>query len=199
MDTPTEKQFIGLWTLRGVIDACAALEAVDKLDVQQASTHENKVLIVTIYNSLFDTICIDWCKVFGNKNEKHHWRKLIERPEHEAFQARFERRMRAVLTVTSPRLETFDHVSMDAFVELVRGYRDKYASHLDSSSQVKQQHYPSVPVLRETAWLLYSQLYEGLAGCNEIKSYPTPDQLSGVAYSEKVKRFHEAFLNGLEG
>ena len=193
MDKPTEKLLFAMYTLRGIFDASEVLRAVDRLDCPP-----NDLLVVTLYNSLFHTICIDWCKLFGSCKEEHHWKKLIDQDAQESFRSDLEACIQRALRDDRMGLQGVEFVALADFHRQVTSYRNKFAAHLDTYDNVSLQRYPSVKALRETALLLYSKLYTHLEGIEGVKNYPQPDQYKTENFYRNVSRFHQRLANGLE-
>jgi hypothetical protein len=72
----------------------------------------------TVDGNFIDTAFLQWCKLFGDGNGKHHWRKVVTNP------SEFERELLQDLGVTSA-----DEFS--AFIKEIRVHRDKFIAHLD--------------------------------------------------------------------
>ncbi|WP_417249930.1 hypothetical protein [Celeribacter sp.] len=188
-----DKRFLALHVMQSILDASEVLMAVDRLEFENGN-----VLVATLYNSLFHTICADWCKLFGKWEEKHHWKKLIDENEHERFRSELESGLQRALKSDALGLKTFEHVSYTDFHTLVRGYRDKFVAHLDQLEVLKKQRIPSPRALRETTLLLYSKIYKDLGGDNGVRNFAHPDQFSTEMMYKKVSGFHKLLKNGIE-
>lgn len=68
--------------------------------------------------NFIDTAVLEWCKVFADKNERQHWRKVV------SDAAGFEAGMLAAVGA--------DAVAFEAVIDATRVYRDKFLAHLDS-------------------------------------------------------------------
>jgi hypothetical protein len=69
-------------------------------------------------SNFFDVAVLEWCKLFGDRNDKHHWSNILSDP------ATFESNL-------------LHHLGVDAnafgeYIEGIRRYRDKFVAHLDS-------------------------------------------------------------------
>jgi hypothetical protein len=67
--------------------------------------------------NFFDLAVLDWCKLFGDPEQKHHWKQLVSDPN-------------------EFKVELFAQLGTDAkgFKALIRkicGYRNKFVAHLD--------------------------------------------------------------------
>lgn len=75
-------------------------------------------------NANFIDICLlEWCKLFGDINAKHHWMKSVS--DRNAFLAELYR-------------ETgLDVAKMEVYRLEVRAYRDKFVAHLDDLNEMQ--------------------------------------------------------------
>lgn len=69
--------------------------------------------------NFIDTAVLEWCKVFADKNERQHWRKVV------SDATLFEAGMLAEVEM--------DAAAFEAVIDAVRVYRDKFLAHLDSN------------------------------------------------------------------
>lgn len=93
-------------------------------------------------NSNFLDICVlEWCKLFGDRRGKHHWRKVIT--DHASF---LDDLLRTV---------NFNEAEFDAYIETMRDYRDKFIAHLDAEEVM---HPPELAVVRKSVSFLYDYL-----------------------------------------
>lgn len=117
----------------------------------------NQFWNTTIGNYL-DIAVIEWCKIFGNeKQEKHHWKKVIKDPVRYKVQ---------LLTLFEG-----GEVRWAAYWKELLTYRDKFAAHLDEDNQY------IVPYLRNAYELIenhYNYLLEHETGEGFFKT-PPPD------------------------
>lgn len=72
---------------------------------------------VTANGNFLDHCVLEWCKLFGDKRGRHHWRKVI------IDHARFFAGLLATLKLTETQFELY--------IEEMRTYRDKFVAHLD--------------------------------------------------------------------
>jgi hypothetical protein len=73
---------------------------------------------VTTTGNALDIATLEWCKLIGDKNDKHHWSRIVTDP------AAFEAALHGDLCL--PPAGFADYVAS------VRRYRDKFVAHLDS-------------------------------------------------------------------
>ena len=93
-------------------------------------------------NSNFLDICVlEWYKLFGDKRGQHNWRKVIT--DQQAF--------------LSGLLQAIGQTAgeLDAYVEEMKTYRDKFVAHLDDENVM---NIPKLRVARESVSFLYDYL-----------------------------------------
>lgn len=88
-----------------------------------------------------DIAVLEWCKLFADKDGKHHWRRLID--DQQSF-----------------RSDLCDALHMSpyefkAYVKSVLHYRNKFVAHLDEEAVM---HVPATKVLRKSAAFLFERL-----------------------------------------
>jgi hypothetical protein len=72
---------------------------------------------ITVDGNFIDTAVIEWCKLFGDRKEKHFWANVV------ADQSGFEAEMLHHLGMTAAQF--------DSYIDEMRTYRDKFLAHLD--------------------------------------------------------------------
>lgn len=90
----------------------------------------------TVNGNFIDICILEWCKLFGEHNEPHHWKNIVSNKE------RFKNGL-------LNRLET-DSKGLDNYWNTVRTYRDEFVAHLDSAETM---HIPKMD------WAYKSVLY----------------------------------------
>ncbi|MEY6433597.1 hypothetical protein ABC977_14420 [Thioalkalicoccus limnaeus] len=88
--------------------------------------------------NFIDIAVLEWCKLFADRNGKHHWRKVV--PDPDGF---------------LPGLFGSIGVSEEAFNSLceeTRTYRDKFIAHLDEG---RLMHIPRLNVIIDSSIFLY--------------------------------------------
>jgi hypothetical protein len=73
---------------------------------------------MTLSNNALDAVVLEWCKLFADPNDKHHWSKIVSKPDD------FRSELLKHLEVTKG--------DFDAYQTAMRRYRDKFVAHLDS-------------------------------------------------------------------
>jgi len=115
----------------------------------------------TINGNCLDICILEWCKLFAERNGKHHWRKVVVDP------TAFMPGMLAHLRITEAELQTY--------IDEMRQYRDKFVAHLDEVQVM------NIPLLRTSARsVMY--LYTELTTAPETKQYLPDAPLSAGLY-----------------
>ena len=104
---------------------------------------EHQFWLTTVSNFL-DIAVLEWCKLFGGKSEKHHWRQIVSQGRQDQFKASLLDRMRM----------TEDQFVQNRYEMLT--YRDKFVSHLDTLPGMRLPH--TLPALRGVAHLYHELL-----------------------------------------
>lgn len=81
----------------------------------------------TVQNNFIDISVLEWSKLFGNHNEKHHWKKVVEDRDS------FKKEMLNNCGITEAELASCR--------KSFKKYRDKFLAHLDSERTMQ------IPVL----------------------------------------------------
>ncbi|MHB1331050.1 MAG: hypothetical protein ACYCY1_00515 [Sulfuriferula sp.] len=125
----------------------------------------NDQFFVNANGNFLDICVLEWCKLFADNREKHHWRKAI------TDQAAFFAALLPTLKLTEAEFESY--------IDAMRTYRDKFVAHLD----LEETMYP--PKLR-TARKSVSFLYEYLLAHEEV---------DGCFHNapQRASRFYEYF------
>jgi hypothetical protein len=126
----------------------------------------NNQFFVNANGNFLDICVLEWCKLFGDKQAKHHWRKVVTNQD-------------VFFTGLLQSLKLTE-VELESYIETMRTYRDKFVAHLDTEEVM----YP--PKLR-TARKSVSYLYEYLLAHEEVDAcfHDAP---------QKASRFYEYFL-----
>ena len=89
------------------------------------------------HGNFFDISVLDWCKLFADREGKHHWRRVVKNPD------RFE-----------ADLYTDEFTSM---IAKIKHYRDKFVAHLD---QERTMLLPALDVARGAIVFLHERLVQ---------------------------------------
>lgn len=136
-----------LHCLRNLAFFRAAIDARDRWAGQQ--------FWATAYNNFLDIAVLEWCKVFGDRRAKHHWRKVVT--DQEGFLASLLSHLR---------------LTEDMFAEYVtemRTYRDKFIAHLDEENQM---NIPNMSPAIKSAQFLYLWMREKEDDCGAFWDAP---------------------------
>jgi hypothetical protein len=110
---------------------------------------------ITIDSNFIDMAVIEWCKLLGDRNGKHFWRKVVAEP------SRFEVMM-------------LDHLSMTAdefaaYVNEMQTYRDKFLAHLDDLTVME---IPFLDISRKTVEFYHRQIVESERSASDFVGLP---------------------------
>lgn len=107
-----------------------------------------------------DLAVIDWCKVFGSREEETHWTKLIPDADHAAFREGLHR----AIGMTEQQWSKYH--------DQVKGYRDEFAAHQDIDPDTK--NFPKLDTALEVAFYYYeTYLYPEWAKHDRALPYPS--------------------------
>ena len=96
---------------------------------------------VAIHNNFLDISVLEWCKVFGDKNGKHFWKRSIT---DETDQIEFRRTLLKLLSMNECQFEDY--------VTQMCALRDKAIAHFDNISEI---YVPSTDPAKISAQALY--------------------------------------------
>lgn len=97
----------------------------------------------TVNSNFIDSGLLEWCKVFGNHEEKHHWKNIISN------KTSFRDNMIETINI--------DLKELKAYWKKVLTYRNKFLAHLDSNEIMDV---PKLDVTLKTVFFYYSYLYK---------------------------------------
>jgi hypothetical protein len=108
-----------------------------------------------VSSNFLDAAVMEWCKLFGDRQGKYHWSKIVSDP------ATFES-------------ELLRHLGVDAdtfakYIEKVRRYRDKFAAHLDSE---RVMHIPDFDMAKAAVEFYHKHIAQ--------KETQSPEELEGL-------------------
>jgi hypothetical protein len=95
----------------------------------------------TVNGNCLDMCVLDWCKLFGGRNENYSWKRVVEDPD--AFKSALLEHLGLDDAAFGGQLRTF------------REYRDKWVAHLDSE---RIGLYPTLDTAKEAVWFYYEWL-----------------------------------------
>ena len=122
------------------------LHCLRNLAFYKAGWRGNELIIkdqfwVNVNGNFLDICVLEWCKLFGELNGKHYWRKIISDP------INFYRGLIHNLGVAE--------TEFDVFTNEMRTYRDKFVAHLDSDETM---YIPNLILAKKSVSYLYDYL-----------------------------------------
>jgi hypothetical protein len=130
-------------------------------------------------NLLADTAALEWCKVFGSRNEDTHWTRVIPENKHDAVRADL--------------LKAIGHTQADweKYRDGIASYRDQMVAHHDLSATVA--NYPHYDVALVAASFMFDQL-RNVADQDSLGGIPTSlDRWSGTVAANMSAIVKKAF------
>ena len=118
--------------------------------VEGKTTASNEFWL-TVQNNFLDTAVLEWLKLFGDFNDKHHWKKVVECPD------KFKDQMLYSCGVTES-----DLAEQRGSFKL---YRNKFIAHLDSETIMK---IPSLDMPLKLTEFYYGYVSKELGIANRI-------------------------------
>jgi hypothetical protein len=109
----------------------------------------------TVTSNCLDVCILEWCKLFADPNDPHHWRNVVSIP------SKFEGDLYKRVRVSSSRFE--------AYRIATRRYRDKFVAHLDSDLVME---IPTLDLALTAARIYYSHVREVECGPQTARSFP---------------------------
>ena len=104
----------------------------------------------------FIDICVlEWCKLFADKDGKHHWRRVVTSPR------TFEEELLAKLEL--------DKGIFQQQIDEIRRYRDKFVAHLDSAYTAD---IPFLDVHKQAVWHYHRHVVKNEAKPGELDGLP---------------------------
>jgi len=94
-----------------------------KASYENGSSKATNEFEVTIQGNFIDISILEWLKLFGDHNDKHHWKKVVENPDD------FKSGMFESCSITEDDLVECR--------ESFKTYRDKFVAHLDSEETMQ--------------------------------------------------------------
>ena len=110
----------------------------------------------TVTSNCLDVCILEWCKLFADPRDPHHWRNVIPDP------ATFEVSLYERLRVSAARFEVY---RLSA-----RRYRDKFLAHLDSDLVME---IPNLDLALSAACIYYSLVRDVECKAPTSRCFPT--------------------------
>ena len=126
-----------------------------------------------------DTSVVEWCKIFGSKNEDTHWTKSITTEN-----------KRKDFQVNLLKLLKINDSDWKNYIVKMKIYRDKYTSHtdLDNEANKKLTNYPTLDYALESTFFYYEQLWL------EYKDLPSISD-SELKNLSSLRNYYDEFIN----
>jgi hypothetical protein len=118
--------------------------------------HQKRGNFWRVVSGNFIDICVlEWCKLFADPKEKHHWSKIVADPD--GF-----------------RVQLMNHLGIDEAVfqkeiEVMRQYRDKFLVHLDSDEIM---NIPGLDIAKKAVWFYYAYIVQHEAQPSDLEGLP---------------------------
>jgi hypothetical protein len=109
-------------------------------DLKRRDHRTNDQFWVDANGNFLDICVLEWCKLFGEKNGKHRWSRIVADPQ---FQQKLLQRLR----ITEDEF--------NAYITKMREYRDWFIAHLDDE---REMHPPRMRIARKSVSFLYDHL-----------------------------------------
>ena len=110
---------------------------------------------ITTHNNFLDIAVLEWCKVFGDRKAKHHWRKLVT--DQDAFLLQLLGHLRLTEAL------------FEAYIAESRTYRDKFIAHLDNEDRME---IPNMSPAIKSAQFFYRWMLEEEDDCHAFGDMP---------------------------
>ena len=98
----------------------------------------------TVNGNMLDIAVLEWCKLFADRNARHHWRRFVRA---EAEQNNFIARLLQAANIKSN--------DWKRYLDEMRVYRDKFVAHLDDQNVMR---IPSLDIALECVFFLYEHV-----------------------------------------
>lgn len=98
-----------------------------------------------------DMCVLEWCKLFADSKDKHHWSRIVADP------AKFKAELLRQLST--------DEAAFNKEIEVMRRYRDKFLAHLDSDEVM---NIPSLEIAKQAVWFYFDYLVQNEARPGEL-------------------------------
>jgi len=124
----------------------------------------------TISDDFYDVCVLEWCKLFVDTKDPHHWRNVVSEP------LDFERQLLGRLVIPWPVFEQY--------AKAIKQYRDRFVAHLDSDRIAAM---PNLNIAEGATILYYSHVVSEEAKRMTAKTFPADlDQYSSECYYEAL-------------
>ncbi len=132
---------------------------------------------VNANGNFFDIAILEWCKVFADRNGKHHWKRVVS--NHSSFRAG----LFAHLGLTKREFENY--------AKPILRYRNKFVAHLDEDKEANIARLHTA--LRSAAYL-----YEHLRNDPIAKQYlPEAEHSASEFYAIMYRHAYQEYRRGI--
>jgi hypothetical protein len=114
----------------------------------------NNDYLKTVQGNFIDISVLEWWKLFGDYNDKHHWKKIIDKP------STFKKEMLEDAAITEEELS----ICRKTF----KAYRDKFLAHLDSDDIM---NIPEFDIALSVVKFYYNKIAIEL-GASGLRNFP---------------------------
>lgn len=121
----------------------------------------------TANNNFLDIGVLEWCKLFGDTGDRHHWTNVV------TDEARF--------LAGLPHETAASAAEFDTYISEMRRYRDKFIAHLDNDLVM---HIPALDIAAHSISYLYGYLRAHEDAGNGLQGFPA----SAAEYSGQCSR-----------
>jgi len=110
----------------------------------------------TVNGNFLDICVLEWCKLFGNHSDKHHWKQIVDDKEN------FKLSMFCKISISK--------AEFDKCWKSIRTYRDDFVAHLDSDEVM---NIPKLDIAWSAVKYYHSYLIKLCANSNVLHGIPT--------------------------
>jgi len=129
---------------------------------------------ITAGNNFIDICVLEWCKLFADPKEKHHWYKIVSDP------AKFQTELLGHLGI--------DAAAFDKEINVMRTYRDKFLAHLDSE---RVMHPPALDTAKKAVWFYHHHVVNHEAQHGDLMNLPLTLETGYTQCMDQVRGIYE--------
>jgi hypothetical protein len=131
---------------------------------------------VNANSNCIDVAVLEWCKLFAERNGRHHWKTAVT--DRECFRAE-------LVTVLGVSWADFSQYA----INVVLKYRDSFVAHLDDDNTM---HVPSLRMMRVSVAFLYRYILDVEAPPGLLVDAPPPGQLYSFLFRHAREQYARA-------
>jgi len=129
---------------------------------------------ITIQNNFIDIAILEWLKLFGGHNDKHHWKKIVSNKEE------FKSQFLTACEITDNKFEEYQ--------DELKKYRDKFVAHLDGEEKM---NIPQLDISITAVKHYYKYILNELGDLNLGNLPKNLDDYYKICFDESIKFFGE--------